>query len=109
MKIRRCPACAQLVHFQPARSTIQCWSCGSRCNFSRPSALDQALSLLPSLPPLSHSSGKARLALAAAAPIAALMLLLSGSFDIRVASDFSASFLGAALPPEVLHTGCFGP
>lgn len=109
MRIRRCSACAQLVHFRPACPSPSCWNCGVRCNFARPNALHRALWLLPELPLLSQASGLARLALVAAMPIAALMLLMCNSFDIHIVHDFGSAL---AWPPPAstsLGTGCFGP
>lgn len=107
MTIRRCSGCAQLVHFSPASPLPSCWNCGIRCDLARPDALGRALSLLPEMPLLSQGLGVARLALVAAAPIAVLMLLLSGSFDIHVVSDFGASLLRTP-SAEGLQMGCFG-
>ena len=101
MKIRRCPACAQLIHFDPPRLTRACWSCGRVCDARSRMVFEEALAarawalleaLLDWLPPCSRLVGVGRVALAAAFPIAVLMLLLCNGFDIRIVEEPASPF-----------------
>ena len=101
MKIIKCPACKQYVHFDCAPGIIKCWSCGAISDFSRIAsapekaltAMDRALGSLP-FPDMSSpaflKAGKAGVLLAL--PVAITMLLICNSFNISVVHDLSDSF-----------------
>jgi len=104
MKIRRCPVCAKLVHFEANRPVERCWNCGRVSDFSLIQSPDQRLgswlvngaeTILGSLFFLWPRSVRAgRAALVVAMPFAILMLLICNSFDVRVVNDLTASFSG---------------
>ncbi len=97
MTIRKCPQCAQLTHIDKGeRAPLFCWNCAARVDFGAPSrhllagaaiAFDRALSDPSSLVRVGA------IALVAAVPVAALMLLLCNAFDIFVVRDAAAPFL----------------
>ncbi|RYX83473.1 hypothetical protein EON83_14900 [bacterium] len=102
MKIRYCPHCVELVHFEENRPVQRCWNCRRISNFDLVIAPEVRLALqLQSQVELTLQSAArffprltavAKFAFVTAIPVVATMLLVSNSFDIRVVSDLAASF-----------------
>ena len=102
MKIRLCPACAQLVHFEANRAIQECWNCRRATDFSTVKAPEErlglwllsgaenALSRVFFLWPNRLRAGK--IALVAAMPVAIVMLLLCNSFDVQILHDLVSPF-----------------
>lgn len=100
MTIRKCPHCAQLTHLDDnERAPLFCWHCAARVDFAalqtRESRLlnDAATAFDRALPNPSRLVRAGKIALVAAVPVAALMLLVSNGFDIFVVRDVTAPFL----------------
>ena len=99
MKIRKCPYCAQLIHFEPRPSPLICWNCAHRTDAAKlrtpgEKRWQRAVALFDqTLPMPSRLVGVARVALLCAVPIAALMLLVCNGFDIAIVRDAAAPFL----------------
>lgn len=99
MTIRRCSDCAQLVHFEARRDILRCWNCGRACHaraeyflWPRLRAFASRALLLDRLS-CERAVGWGRVALAAAFPIAVLMLLISNSLDVRLVDNIISPFL----------------
>ena len=99
MTIRKCPHCAQLLHFDNGERALVCWNCS---RFAALSALatpgekrvQRALTNFDrALPNPSRLVRAAQIALVVAVPVAALMLLVSNGFDIFIVRDATAPFL----------------
>ncbi len=101
MKIRHCPGCAQLVHFEQSTPIQRCWNCSQVTDFSQLKILEERLALwflrgansvfstIPSCSRLAHTG---KIALLVAMPAATVMLLISNSFDIRIVYDLTTPF-----------------
>ncbi len=119
MKIRYCPHCVQLVHFEPDSPIQRCWNCHNVTNFDlvklpeerfalwllghlnvvgrglarlcpRPSIKSPWNQKNTNLGPLPSMLAKA--VLVGSIPIVILMLLVSNSFDIHIVHDLTAPF-----------------
>ncbi|RYG54295.1 hypothetical protein EON80_31855, partial [bacterium] len=81
MKIRKCPDCAQLVHFEPAKPVRRCYHCGAYCDLSHlPISPQKQISWLlrgfdARLPQLSSLKRIGQVALVLALPISTFMML----------------------------------
>lgn len=99
MKIRYCPNCAQLVHFEPEYPVMRCWNCDAVSDFSRfPTAEERLMAraaelLKMPLPSISRLARAGKIACVLAVPLAAAMLLLCNSFNITVVHDPTQPFL----------------
>ncbi len=103
MKIRQCPGCAQLVHFEPSIPVQGCWNCGEVTDFSHFKTPEEWLGLWvlrgldsvlqSTLPSCSRIAGAGKVALVVATPIAIVMLLICNSFNIRIVHDLTAPFM----------------
>jgi hypothetical protein len=98
MKIRPCPGCAQLVHFEESFPIEKCWNCGLTTDFSHLKTPEERLFLWigslfdRTLPDCSGLVGVGRVALVIAVPIAVMMLLICNSFNIRIVPDPTVPF-----------------
>ncbi len=99
MTIRKCPHCAQLIHFEPRETALVCWNCA---HFTHAASLQtpgekrvgRARALADrALPNPSRLVRVGKIALVVAVPIAALMLLICNAFDIFVVRDALAPFV----------------
>lgn len=99
MTIRKCPHCAQLLHFDGCERALVCWNCW---NFSALPTLatpgekriHRAIANFDrALPHPSRLVRAAKIALVVAVPVAAMMLLVCNGFDIFVVRDMTAPFL----------------
>jgi hypothetical protein len=52
MKIRHCPGCAQLVHFESSTPIQKCWNCGQVTNFLHLKTLERVMNLFLQFPSL---------------------------------------------------------
>lgn len=99
MKIRKCPNCAQLIHFEPRQFTLVCWNCAHFTNTAQlqtpgEKRVGRARAVADrALPNPSRLVGIGKVALVVAVPIAALMLLVCNAFDIHVVRDAAAPFV----------------
>ena len=100
MKMRFCPDCVQLIHFESDAPIQRCWNCGALTDFSllrtRPQKLALWLgwSLDRALPSCSRLEDVGRVALIAAVPSAVIMLLLCNSLHITIVHESAAPFFG---------------
>lgn len=98
MKIRRCPNCAELVHFEAHRPLKRCWNCALVSDFSpRQTAVGKCLSWAGSLLDRSTSNyGRliqvGKCALLVAVPFVVVMLLACNSLNITLVHEASAPF-----------------
>jgi len=98
MKIRRCPGCAELVHFDPHRPLKRCWNCALVSDFSpRQTVGRKWLSWAGSSLDRSTSNYRrlihvGKCALLVALPFVAIMLLACNSLNITLIHDASAPF-----------------
>lgn len=102
MKIRRCPDCAELVHFEEACPIQRCWNCARVTDFSQLQSPNVLLlwallgvtyaALQRTLPLWARLGKVSRPAFLFALPAVVLMLLICNSFDIRIVHDLTASF-----------------
>ena len=89
-KIRRCPHCAQLVHFENGHGWQRCWRCGSVSDFSQVKTGVEKLGFTfdvlvgRAMPTIAHGAKNGSIALLVTAPWAALMLLLCQSFHLTI-------------------------
>ena len=99
MKIRKCPDCAQLIHFEPQAPLQRCWNCGKVSDFSALYSPLQRLALWlrtrfdRGLPDPSRLVRAGTVALVVAVPLAIVMLLICNSLNIFIVHDASAPFL----------------
>jgi hypothetical protein len=109
MKIRYCPHCVELVHFEAEDPLQRCWNCRRVSNFALVKSPEQRLGvwllgqiegagqavIFFCLRPLGRraAAAVAKVVLVEAIPAVVVMLLVSNSFDIRVVHDLAAPFL----------------
>jgi len=109
MKIVKCLACKECVHFDGAPNVEKCWNCGAVTDFSRIKTVeekllawcDQTLSRVP-FPDLSSPSFRraSKAGILVALPIAAVMLLLCNSLNISIVRDPIDSFASDRIPTD---------
>lgn len=112
LKIRYCPCCAELVHFEPEVPVQRCWNCGCVSNFDlikapevrlaqsvwrqMNAALDALISLGVGLSQVMPSSSRmarvGRMSLVVAIPAVVVMLLVTNSFAPYIVHDATAPF-----------------
>ena len=102
MKIRRCPDCAELVHFEAASPVQRCWNCARVTDFSQLQAPDVLFgwvllglvyaALQRTLPLWARLGRVSKPAFLFALPAVVVMLLICNSFDLRIVHDLAASF-----------------
>ena len=112
LKIRYCPCCAELVHFEAEVPVQRCWNCGSISNFDMVVAPEvrlvrqvgrQALTAFDALTSLVVAVGRivptssrmervGRLTLVAAIPAIVTMLLVANSLSPTIVRDATAPF-----------------
>ncbi|BCM92329.1 hypothetical protein IAD21_04208 [Abditibacteriota bacterium] len=105
MKIRYCPGCAELVHFESSSPIQRCWNCGQFTNFDMVKTPDQRLGLwlLAQIPhtealmlkvplPFARVTALSKTLLIVGVPAVVTMLLVSNSFNVRIVHDLTASF-----------------
>lgn len=99
MIIRKCPHCAQLLHFDERQNALVCWNCSRFATLTELSTpgekrIQRALTSFDrALPNPSRLVRVGKVALVMAVPVAALMLLVCNGFDIAVVRDMMAPFL----------------
>lgn len=99
MTIRKCPHCAQLLHFDDGERALVCWNCSRFAALSTLATpgekrIHRALTNFDrALPNPSRLVRAGKVALVVAVPVAALMLLVCNGFDIFVVRDMTAPFL----------------
>jgi hypothetical protein len=118
LKIRYCPCCAELVHFDPAIPVQRCWNCGCVSNFNLVRApqvrvalalwqrMNAAVNALISLgvavgqvmPASSRLARAGRLSLVLAIPAVVTMLLVANSFAPTIVRDPTVPFTLPELP-----------
>jgi hypothetical protein len=103
MKIRQCPRCVELVHFDLGTPIQKCWNCGEVSNFSHLKTIEERVSLWllrgfdivlqSALPPCSQIAVVGKVTLVVTMPIAIVMLLICNSFNIRIVHNLSVPFM----------------
>ena len=99
MTIRKCPHCAQLLHFDDGERALVCWNCSrfaALTELATPGErrIRRALTNFDrALPNPSRLVRAGKIALVVAAPVAALMLLVCNGFDITVVRDAATPFM----------------
>jgi hypothetical protein len=93
MTIRKCPACAQLIHFQAESEIETCWNCGrtavrAQLKLLEQRVVDSAVRAFDNngelrLGPPSYNKQR-RIALLIALPVVVLMLMNCNSLDIHI-------------------------
>ena len=99
MTIRKCPHCAQLLHFDEGARALVCWNCSrfvATSMLATPGEQRVQRALINfdrALPNPSRLVRMGKIALVVAAPVAALMLGFCNGFDVHVVRDMAAPFL----------------
>jgi hypothetical protein len=109
MTIRKCPACAQLIHFDRGVRVEACWNCGhvtvlSSLESTGESTAQKLKRILQSAAELDFGppfySRRTRAAFLLAIPVAMTMLLICNSFNISVVRDPAAPFASDRIRTE---------
>ena len=102
MKIKKCPDCVQLIHFDQQVGVTRCWNCGTMTDFSKQHSAEQKIglwldsrisSLLSPFYNLAFWKRWGHIALVIALPTSIVMLLICNSLQIRIVHDAAAPFL----------------
>ena len=115
MTIRKCPACAQLIHFQAEAEIETCWNCGrtavrAHLKLFEQRLVERAVRFFDDAaefnfgPPAYHR--RIRIALLVMLPVAIYMLIMSNSLDINGHTSLIYAYGSDRIPMP--HLTCEG-